>query len=255
VKKLIASFLVCLSGVAWGAIAFDSTSQKSTTTAIFCNTFPCTVSWTHTCTGSNLVLTVEANLQGTTGFSISGITYNSVALTTGAISGLGQGVMTHLWYLKGPTTGANTVSVTIQLPAGGSVGGMTGAISLTGVDQTTPVDVSTAGAIASATTVSLSTNTTKDNDWFIDSEYIQNIHTLTSTNGTPRWGFLDTGDVALSSSSSRGPLTPPGSYAMGYTLSNASASNYVIVGFMPVQTAATAAGFNKAMKLKRYDEE
>jgi len=256
--KKLALILVCLCPSTWGAIAFDAASQKSNTTAFFLSA-PWQVSWSHTCTGSNLVLSVEVVYQtsaGTDFTHITGITYNSVALTLASSATTTTGhVGTEIWYLKGPSTGANTVLATFAAPAAGNIGGMIGAISLTGVDQTTPVDVSTNGAMASATSNSLSATTTKDNDWFVDSNYILNTNNMTSTSGTMRWGFIDTGDVAASTASTRGPLTPPGSFSMGYSWTNASTSDFAVVAFMPVQAAAaTGAAYSKQNRIMKMEE-
>jgi len=250
--KKLALILVCFCPSAWGAIAFDAAS-KAQTTAIFKNSFPATVSWTHTVTGPNPFLSVEVTLQGTAGNAVSGITYNSVAMTKSCSAGDGAVPFTEIWTLKAPATGANTITATIT--GSGTEGGMIQAVSLSGVDQNTPVDVSTGGVLASATTVSLSTNTVKDQDWMVDSVYIFVNNTVTSTNGTARVGFNDTGDIAVSTVSTRGPLTPAGSFSMGYTFGAASSSDYCIVAIMPVQAVAAAGGASKIMKLRRYDEE
>ena len=68
-------------------------------------------------TGSNLVLFVGVGTYNASLITVSGITYNGVALTkvdniTAALEGNNQD--TELWYLDGPATGANTISVTLS---------------------------------------------------------------------------------------------------------------------------------------------
>lgn len=112
------------------AVAFDAAStgggNAPNTTAI---------TWSHTCTGANLVLLVVVALRSDTATGTT-ITYNSVALTLVRRLQQGtRGVTLEVWRLIAPATGANTVSVA----ASANVVTAAAAISYTGVDQTTPV--------------------------------------------------------------------------------------------------------------------
>lgn len=90
-----------LSFLIAGAIAFDAGTNGASGSS------PLTFS--HTVTGSDPILLVGVEINGTT--SVSGITYNGVALTK--INSIVNGVFTHeLWYLSDPATGANDVVVT-----------------------------------------------------------------------------------------------------------------------------------------------
>ena len=121
------------------AIAFDANSRGNN------NAFHTSLTWSHTCTGSNLVLivgtSVESDSAPNTAQTVSGITYNGVALTK-IISKYITGNTDNgceLWYLIAPSTGANNVVVTYTGQVDGSFGG---ALSFTGVDQSNPVDTS-----------------------------------------------------------------------------------------------------------------
>ena len=106
-------------------IAFDASSAGVQTTTAN------NISWSHTCTGSNLILWVAVTEE--TSDDITGVTYNSVALTaltkSGTVTGAG---FSQLWYLINPATGANTV----QVNRTGTTGRLTGcSASYTGAKQ------------------------------------------------------------------------------------------------------------------------
>ena len=96
----------------------------------------------HTCTGSDRLLLVTVMLE-VNSRSVSGITYNGVALTKlGDVTfSPGPDMRGEIWYLVAPATGANNVVISI---AGGTATFSGGIHSFTGVDQTTPT-----GAFAS----------------------------------------------------------------------------------------------------------
>lgn len=76
------------------AIAYDSSSNSGNGV----------VSWSHTCTGTNLVLLVACYSNGT---SPTAVTYNSVSLTQ-----IVTGTNMTIWMLLSPPTGAHTIAVT-----------------------------------------------------------------------------------------------------------------------------------------------
>ena len=115
-----------------------------------------TVAFTHTTAGTNrlLVVGVSMNITGNTGATVSGITYNAVALTrAGFHNDAGNTRRVEMWYLINPPTGTNLAGVvSLSLPGGtGTVGVVVGATTFTGVDQAVPVRsfVSADGAAAS----------------------------------------------------------------------------------------------------------
>lgn len=69
-------------------------------------------SWSHTCTGSDRMLAVMifGNMGGGSSL-ISGITYNSVAMTNGGSVLCSADRWLEAWYLMNPSTGANTIVV------------------------------------------------------------------------------------------------------------------------------------------------
>lgn len=91
------------------------------------------LSWAHTCTGSDLLLNVHSGTNGTP-VSTTGVTYNSVALTS-RWSASRNWTAASGWSLVAPATGSNTVAITLSATEDTVFGQ---AISYTGVDQTTP---------------------------------------------------------------------------------------------------------------------
>ena len=73
-------------------------------------------SFSHTCTGSDLSLTVITAAFGTLEPTVASATYNSVALTQRVTVtnnwSAGRYAVSTLWTLDGPATGSNTVAVT-----------------------------------------------------------------------------------------------------------------------------------------------
>lgn len=197
------------------AVAFDAVGPSSAGTSSSSST---TLSWSHTCTGSNLCLLVGVALgNNADGGSTMSATYNSVSMTSlGTVhTNNSFGGFIQLWYLKGPATGANTVAIT---ESGGStpltlVGG---SISLTGVDQTSPVGTPVTAAGSSGTASVAVTGTTSGN-MIVDAVACGSaISTSTQTN---RWKdnaatTSGAGNAAQSTAAAGGSVT------MSYTVTS-----------------------------------
>lgn len=149
------------------AIALDSTTAASGATASS-HTF------SHTCTGSDLILFVTAT--GANG-DVTGITYNSVAMTKINSTVTDSAVLfTSLWYLVNPSTGANNVVITTST-ATGVVGS---SASYTGVNQTGQPDASTTVASSTTTSYSSSVTSVANNCWTIATSRTGNGFALTA---------------------------------------------------------------------------
>ncbi len=97
-----------------------------------------------TATGTNqlLVVGVSMNIAGNTGATVTGITYNGVALTrAGAHNDTGNTRRAEIWYLVNPTVGTSLPGVvSLNLPGGtGTIGVRVGSTVLTGIDPNSPV--------------------------------------------------------------------------------------------------------------------
>ena len=87
------------------AIAFDAASGGATTAAS-------SLTFAHTCTGSDLILFVGA-FNGTN--NVTGVTYNGVAMTLVDTAVAQAGVNYKLFYLINPATGANNVVISTDV--------------------------------------------------------------------------------------------------------------------------------------------
>jgi hypothetical protein len=135
------------------AVAHDASSSATDT-----NTS--SISWSHTCTGNQRVLTVGVTVSPGS-ISVSGITYNGDPLTL-ATNGrqAGTNVSTELWYLVNPDAGAAyTVAVTLS---GTAYAVRAGAVSFRNASQ----DANPLSTVAKQTGTSTSSalNVTSDGD-------------------------------------------------------------------------------------------
>jgi hypothetical protein len=170
------------------AIAFDAHTASAATT------------WSHTCTGSNLVLYV--GLFDSAG--VTAVTYALAPMTKAASVGVGGGASTiDVWYLLGPATGTNSVVV-----AGGSPSSNHSA-SYTGVSQSGFPDASNTANPSGSASVGTSLTTVAANTWSFS--FSRNTHGNTVTNtgnnitnqvsGADSVTFWDTGAPTVSASS------------------------------------------------------
>ena len=104
------------------AVAFDAASVATQASGS-------TLSWSHTCTGSNRLLTVAVHWLDT-GVTVSSVTYAGTGMSSVGKVNNGTGLVTELFRLVAPATGANTVAITMSATAT-FIGG---AISFTAVN-------------------------------------------------------------------------------------------------------------------------
>jgi len=195
------------------AVAFDAVGPSSAGTAN--PSLTPSLSWSHTCSGSNRLLVVGVAV-GTTGSDASFVTtatYNGVAMTS--ISKVHSDNQTNgyiqMFYLVNPDSGSNTVAITNNSNcdlAGGSV-------SFTGVDQSTPLDspVTNFGDGTSGS-VSVSTNV---GDMVIDATCNGSGFSSGGSTQTNRWLINDNSNTAAGNGASSTAAGVAGSVSMGYT--------------------------------------
>lgn len=137
-------------------IQVDATSDGGQTTVAN------SLTWAHTCTGTNLILVVGLTNGAD---DTTGVTYNGVALTAGparAPTAGNEGA--ELWFLENPATGANNIVASRT----GTTSRLSGiAVSYTGAAQTGQPDSSNTGATASGTSLSISTTVVAENCWLV----------------------------------------------------------------------------------------
>lgn len=138
------------------AIALDTSTAEASGNSTF-------VSWSHTCTGSNLILIIDSYVALG---QFSSATYNSVSLTSVATIGNTNTMTTSR--LVNPATGANTAQINIS-PSGRGSGVSR---SYSGAHQTVPVDSSNTG-IASNAIITVNTTVVGSNCWLLGASWDQ----------------------------------------------------------------------------------
>lgn len=187
--------------------------------------------------GSNRILFVGVTISQTgSTVTVTGITYNGVALTQVNTSAASTNRRADLWYLIAPATGANNVIVTLSgIPDGffnAGVGSYTGAAQ---GSQPEASGVSGVPNASATTTTAKSLTTLTDNAWMvacavdgaaanpvIDAGSFFRLSVYNRTGNGYELYFLD----------SNGAKTPVGSYSIGYT-HNSTGSDIVAAVIRP----------------------
>lgn len=204
------------------AIALDASS------ASFVN--PGTsLTYSHTCTGSDLILLVGVRGTSTNG-SITGVTYNGVAMTeVTRVLETGGNIYIYLFYLIAPATGANDIVISSSSSA--LITGVSA--SFTGVKQSGQPDAFDTNSGASPLTTSLTS--VADNCWGI---MLAQDNNGTVTAGTGSTSIVQDNFNALELFRySSNPITPAGNFSMQVTGSNTYAT--IIVSIAPVAAGGT----------------
>lgn len=210
------------------AVAYDAES------AGFTNSSSGSLTYSHTCTGTNRVLFVTAGTGGST--TVSGITYGGTSMTlVDSYTSTGLTVATvYLYVLVNPASGANNVVVTAS--ASGSLI-YSAASSYTGAQQIgQPVHTaknSAASATSLTTTVNTSDSPSTDNCWVVgtylaDGNYTTSAGTSTtfrtSNASIKNWiGMMDTNAA----------VTPAGSRSLIFDNTQAGNMRGIIASVSP----------------------
>lgn len=178
-------------------IAIDAVSQGAASSSS-------PITWTHTCTGSDLVLIVGTIINAGSGSeTVTAVTYNSVSMTQigSALNDPSNTSNISYWYLLNPATGPNTVSVTKSSIL--SCNAL--AISLTGVSAYESVTVTNTGTTSPMNTTL--TNTAYG-AWIIDmfGNKAAGANTSTSTGIQGTQQQASSGSNGLLTCSTFGPI-------------------------------------------------
>src|SRR2546426_2019623 len=177
----------------------------------------------------NQLLMVGISWSGSS-VNISGVTYNSIAMTAVAAQVANSSTKMQMYRLTAPTTGSNNVVVTFSASASSAV---ISATSYYGVHQTTPL-----GTFVSATGTSTAPSVTATS---VGSSDIV-VDTLAAAGGTPTVDATQTQQCNLTQTvrgaSSTEPYTGLASVPMSWTLSS---SNAWSIGAVPIKPAAVGA--------------
>lgn len=190
-----------------GTVAIDATSNSGYQAAAS------TYSWGHTCAGTDRYLAVDVGVLSVPGTTVTGITYNGVALSfIGAKSTVSGAGRVECWGLANPASGSNMIAVTLSA----SVASAGVAASYVGVDQTTPAEgfnsaqATNVGAADATVTVTTST----DNDWVHGA--VATDDTAVTAGQTARNNVTGVGG-SVANEDTDGFVHPAGTQAASYT--------------------------------------
>lgn len=217
------------------AIAYDNSSKA------FAGNGSGYTNWTHTCTGTNLILLVGI-MEGHNTLGVTGITYNGVALTKISNFSQGSSDTVSLWYLINPTTGTNTIAVT-GTNTSSSI--YNSAISYTGVKQSGQPDSFNSGS-TTGTPLVISTTTIANNTWVVGMWGASDGGSggiTAGTNVVSRQFYAGPGSSNFSSmmGDSNSVVTPAGSFSQTVSDSSGGLNNIlgVIASISPANSQYT----------------
>lgn len=193
-----------------------------------------TFSFSHTCTGSELLLIVDVGIrQGGSTKSVTSVTYNGVALTKLGIADNATVVRVSRWYLIAPATGSHSVVVNCDAAF------ISGAArSYTVVDQSTPFNANVDGAghaYKSTTGSSLAPSNTPASatgELVVDAVAHQNSGSTASVGSgqTSRFNTVTTSTTAANNTVCYGSEEAgAASVAMDWTISGATARSWASI--------------------------
>ncbi len=194
------------------------------------------ITFSHTCTGSDLGLIVAVFTGGATAGTVSGITYDGVSMTQEATTSTSNRRAV-IFSLINPSTGSNTVSIAYT----GNGPEMTEvAVSYTGVDQTDMVEATNTDTYSS-TSPSLSV-TTVTNGAFVFVGECDNTNTDTTLDGSAvsRLASQQPSGPGVSSYAADILKVTAGAQSIAWTLTDSSAGPLVGVAIKPAVGAGPA---------------
>jgi hypothetical protein len=207
------------------AIAFDAQSNSA-----YKGAGTSSVTWSHTCTGSDRLLVVGAYC-GNSG--ATSVTYNGASMTeinSLAMSGPASGQYIRLYYLVNPASGTNNC----VMSSGTSTDNYGAATSYTGVKQTGQPDANNTNGTTSSSAFTTSLTTTADNCWLVGFSYM-GLQVVAGTNTTLR----STPVYVEYMMDNNAAQTPAGSHSLQTTAASATFAGHVIASFSPTLAPTT----------------
>jgi hypothetical protein len=217
-------------------IAFDSSSSGNNTDGS-----SSTFSWSHTTgSGSNRIMIVGVSVKLLSGNEkVSSVSYGAQSLTfLRADIDSGSNIRSEIWYVVGPNTGTNTVTVTLstnQKAAGGSV-------TYSGVSQTPPAPADSSGGTGSSNSPSASITVSTSNSFLVGQLAVRwpgnPVPSVTSegTGQTMRWDNTSMYSTGISNNRSHGSEMGPvtGNQTMSWQLNGSADWAVSIVALKPL---------------------
>ncbi len=210
------------------AVAFDASGGSTVANAS-------SLTYSHTCTGSNLTLYVSA-VSGAASRPVSGITYNSVAMTLVTSTSDANGNQFYLYALISPSTGANNVVVSVS---GGTVPISSQSASFTGTNQSNISTVKGTSGGNNTGTGSQSLTSTVDNSAMFAAVFAATSEILTAGSGTTKILYTagSNADGLCIYDSSPLLITPSGSKTLNWAF-GASTPKWMSIAIMVEPPAA-----------------
>lgn len=208
------------------AITYDSSANAGSTSSS-------SLSYSHTCTGSNLGLVVFVKVYNTSNL-VTGVTYGGVAMTKNT-SASGQDAdnrYSYTYTLANPSTGAN--NVVVSLSSATYVNSTSQ--SYAGCNTSSLIDSTGAALNTSSTTVTTTTTTVADNCWLVGSFNGARIYTPGA--GTTQRQTNSSADYIFSFDSN-GAKTPAGSHSLAGTQASSANSRSYIISIAPFSAATS----------------
>lgn len=206
-------------------IAYDATASGNTPLST-------TLTFSHTCTGSDRILFVGIDTAGGPDV-VTSVTYNGVALTrinTQQTAGTGNR-RSYLYYLPAPTTGTNNIVITVSSSI--TIRG-TSASYINALQSGIP-DSSTTNSGSPVSSITTSSTTVADNSWVVS--------VITNTQGVPTAGAgltIRSTETSTGIGDSNGPKTPAGSYSITWNIPTAGDIAVCQASFAPTVGSASA---------------
>jgi len=204
-------------------ILLDASASSNTTSAS-------SLTYSHTCTGSNRILFVGVFSGGPGPGSVpcTGVTYAGVAMTKIDSNAPQANWDLSLWYLINPASGANNVIITLS----GTTTTLYGdSVSYTGAKQSGVPDSSNKNT-ATATSVTQSTTTVANNCWVIGVS-VTGASTIAASTGVTSRLDRDSASGSFNMGDSNGVKSPAGSYSMSFTGGASDNIGIIMASFAP----------------------
>lgn len=211
-------------------IAFDASSKSDVANG----NIPQTLTFSHTCTGSDLILFISVCIVDSA--TITGVTYNGVAMTSiGSVDNTTTSFLVYLFYLISPATGAHNIIVSASSTAAIAAQ----AASYTGAKQTGVPDASNITGVTTTTDFLQSVTIIANNCWIVWAAGTNNtktagINTTIRQVDTVRYGNLiaDTNASQGAAGSKTMELTSVSSTYVGILASFAPSTSSVNSNFL-----------------------
>ena len=186
----------------------------------------------HTNISGNFLIVGFTNLS-TGGDIVTGVTYNSVALTKITPQAATNGRTANMWYLANPSTGANTLNITLSA----SFRIMGTVATYTGVNTTTPIDTTARGQVNSGTAFDQNITTGVANATLFAAAYINRTVSSYGTNTTNVYNVLNTHQTTRSTAD----VASPGATSLSFTMATAEAGAAWVIASINPSTGGAAA--------------